>query len=137
MSNPSRTLATPLSPAGSSLSYSEINLQAENLAPPRARAIPRVEVIHGHTRVDDYYWMRERSDPEVVAYLEAENRHTESVMRHTQDLQEQLYQEMRTRIKETDLSVPERLDGYLYYTRTDAGGKYPILCRKPGCLEAA
>ena len=137
MSNPSRTLATPLAPAGNSLSYSEINLQAENLAPPMARAIPRVEVLHGDTRVDHYYWMRERSNPEVVAYLEAENRHTESVMRHTQGLQEQLYQEMRARIKETDLSVPERLDGYLYYTRTEAGGQYPILCRKPGCLDAA
>jgi oligopeptidase B len=135
MSNPSRTLATPLAPAGSSLSYSEANLHTENPAPPVARAIPRVEVVHGEARVDDYYWMRERSNPEVIAYLEAENRHTESVMRHTQGLQERLYQEMRARIKETDLSVPERLDDYLYYTRTEAGGQYPIFCRKHGSLE--
>jgi oligopeptidase B len=136
MSNPSRTLATPLAPAGSSLSYSEINLQSEEPTPPVARPIPRVEIVHGDTRVDDYYWMRDRTNPEVIVYLEAENRHTESVMRHTQGLQEQLYQEMRGRIKETDLSVPERVDGYLYYTRTEAGRQYPILCRKPGDLHA-
>jgi oligopeptidase B len=135
MSNPSRTLATPLAPAGSSLSYSEANLHTENPAPPVARAIPRVEVVHGEARVDDYYWMRDRSNPEVIAYLEAENRHTESVMRHTRGLQERLYQEMRARIKETDLSVPERLGDYLYYTRTEAGGQYPIFCRKHGSLK--
>jgi oligopeptidase B len=137
MSNPSRTLAAPLAPAVGSLSYSEINLHTENPAPPVARAIPRVEVIHGESRVDDYYWLRERSNPEVIAYLEAENRHTEWVMRHTQGLQEQLYQEMRARMKETDLSVPERLDGYLYYYRTVTGGQYPIFCRKHEDLDAA
>src|SRR5918995_2905287 len=136
MSNPSRTLATPLAPAGSSLSYSVINLQSEVVAPPIARAIPRVEVVHGETRVDPYYWMREKSNPEVIAYLDAENRHTDSVMRHTEDLQERLYQEMRARIKEADLSVPERLDDYLYYSRTETGGQYPIVCRKQGSAEA-
>ena len=136
MSNPSRTLATPLAPAGSSLSYSVINLQSEVVAPPIARAIPRVEVVHGETRVDPYYWMREKSNPEVIAYLDAENRHTDSVMRHTEDLQERLYQEMRARIKEADLSVPERLDDYLYYSRTETGGQYPIFCRKQGSAEA-
>jgi oligopeptidase B len=97
-----------------------------------------VEVVHGETRVDHYYWLRDRRNPEVIAYLEAENRHAEEVMRHTEGLQERLYQEMRTRIKETDLSVPERLDGYLYYTRTEAGGQYPIFCRRrdlPGAAE--
>jgi oligopeptidase B len=70
----------------------------------------------------------------VMAYLEAENRYTASVMRHTERLQEGLYQEMRRRIKETDLSVPERLDDYLYYSRTEAGGQYPIFCRRRGEL---
>jgi oligopeptidase B len=93
-------------------------------------------VIHGETRVDDYHWLRDRHDPEVTAYLEAENRHTEAVMRHTESLQEHLYQEMRARIKETDLSVPERVDRYFYYTRTEAGGQYPIFCRRGGGLEA-
>ena len=72
----------------------------------------------------------------MIAYLEAENSHTKTIMCHTQKLQEQLYQEMRGRIKETDLSVPERMDDYFYYTRTEAGGQYPILCRKRGSLTA-
>ena len=72
----------------------------------------------------------------MIAYLEAENRYTGAVMRHTEALQEQLYQEMRGRIKETDLSVPERVDDYFYYTRTEAGGQYPIFCRRHGSLEA-
>lgn len=100
--------------------------------------IPRVDVVHGETRVDHYHWLRDRDDPEVLAYLEAENRHTDEVMRHTEDLQEQLYQEMRGRIQETDLSVPERVDHYWYYNRTEAGVQYPIFCRRrdqPGALE--
>ena len=94
MSNPSRTLATPLAPAGRPLPFSEIDVVSDQPIAPVARTVPRVEVIHGETRVDDYYWMRDRSDPEVIAYLEAENRHTEAVMRHTEGLQERLYQEM-------------------------------------------
>jgi oligopeptidase B len=97
-----------------------------------APVIPRGETVHGELRVDDYFWLRDRSNPDVLAYLEAENRYTASVMRHTEGLQEQLYQEMRGRIKETDLSVPEGVDQYLYYTRTEAGGQYPILCRRHG-----
>ena len=131
MSNPSRTLATPLAPASSSLSYPTTNLQTEVSTPPVARTVPRIEVVHGETRLDPYHWLRDKNDPEVIAYLEAENRHTESVMRHTQVLQERLYQEMRARIKETDLSVPERVDDYQYYSRTEAGGQYPSYCRKP------
>jgi oligopeptidase B len=87
--------------------------------------------VHGEARIDHYFWLRERSDPEVIAYLEAENRYTATVMRSTEGLQEQLYHEMRSRIQETDLSVPERVDSFLYYTRTEAGGQYPIFCRKP------
>jgi oligopeptidase B len=102
-----------------------------------ARVNPKVHTLHGETRVDDYFWLRDRSDPEVIAYLEAENSYTAAVMRHTEALQEHLYHEMRGRIKETDLSVPERVDEYFYYTRTESGGQYPILCRKRGSLEAA
>ncbi|HEU5304593.1 MAG TPA: S9 family peptidase [Gemmatimonadales bacterium] len=101
-----------------------------------ARIEPQVHRVHGETRVDNYYWLRERSDPEVTAYLEAENRYTGAVMRHTEELQERLYREMRGRIKETDLSVPERLDQYLYYTRTETGRQYPIFCRKRGTTDA-
>ena len=135
MSNPSRSLASLIAPAGSPPHYSEIEVISEQLAPPVARVAPRVEVVHGETRVDDYYWLRNRSDPEVMAYLEAENRHTDAAMRHTEGLQERLYQEMRGRIKETDLSVPERVDDYFYYTRTQAGGQYPIFCRRRGSLD--
>jgi oligopeptidase B len=106
------------------------------LIPPVARVEPRVHTLHGETRSDDYFWLRDRSDPEVIAYLEAENRYTGAVMRHTEALQEQLYQEMRGRIKETDLSVPERVDDYFYYSRTEAGSQYPIFCRRHGSLHA-
>jgi oligopeptidase B len=95
-----------------------------------ARIDPRETTLHGETRRDEYHWLRNRDDPETLAYLQAENRYTQSVMRHTEELQEQLYQELRGRIKETDLSVPEQLDDWLYYDRTEAGGQYPIYCRR-------
>jgi len=97
---------------------------------PIARTIARVSTVHGETRVDEYSWLRDREDPETLAYLQAENRYTQAVMRHTEELQEQLYQELRGRIKETDLSVPEQVDDWLYYARTEAGGQYPIYCRR-------
>lgn len=99
--------------------------------PPVARRVPRTATTHGETRVDEYFWLRNREDPEVLAYLEAENEYTQAVMRGTEELQEELFKEMRGRIKETDLSVPERLDGWLYYHRTAAGKQYPIYCRRP------
>ena len=98
--------------------------------PPVAPASPAVTTIHGESRIDEYAWLRDRDDPRVLAYLEAENAYTQSVMRRTEGLQERLYQEMRGRIKETDLSVPTREDGWLYYTRTESGGQYPIFCRR-------
>jgi len=80
--------------------------------------------------------LREKSNPEVLAYLEAENDYTAAQMKHTEALQESLYQEMVARIKETDADVPEKLDDYFYYTRTEAGQEYPIYCRKRGRMEA-
>jgi oligopeptidase B len=139
-SNPSRTLAPALAPIGNPLEYPEITTPPlggqEEALPPVARIVPRVETIHGDTRVDDYFWLRDRSHPEVIGYLEAENRYTGAVMRHTEGLQERLYHEMRSRIKETDLSVPERVDDYFYYTRTETGHQYPIFCRRRGSVEA-
>ena len=99
--------------------------------PPVARAVPRTSTIHGDIRTDEYFWLRNREDPEVLAYLDAENAYTAAVMRPTEELQEQLFAEMRGRIKETDLSVPERIDGWLYYHRTAEGAQYPIYCRRP------
>jgi oligopeptidase B len=133
-SNPSRTLAPISAPTGTSPEFIQtergIAETESDLVPPVARVVPRVETRHGELRVDDYFWLRDRNDPAVLAYLEAENRYTADVMRNTEGLQERLYDEMRARIQETDLSVPEQLDGYLYYSRTEAGGQYPIFCRR-------
>lgn len=98
--------------------------------PPKAAKQPVTNTLHDHTWIDDYYWLRERDNPEVIAYLKEENAYLEAMMAHTADLQEQLFQEMRARIKESDLSVPYPKGDYLYYERTEEGQQYPIYCRK-------
>lgn len=107
-----------------------------NLTPPIAEKHPQVFVLHEDERIDDYFWMRDSSNPNVLAYLEAENAYTEAMMQHTEALQTTLYNEMLDRIKETDLSVPYRQDDYYYYSRTEEGKSYPIHCRKKGSLDA-
>ena len=87
-------------------------------------------VVHGDRRVDHYAWMREKNDPRVREYLEAENAYSDAVMRGTEGFQERLYQEMLGRIQQTDLSVPYLLRGWWYYTRTEEGQQYPVYCRK-------
>ncbi|HSE44234.1 MAG TPA: S9 family peptidase [Gemmatimonadales bacterium] len=104
--------------------------------PPVARQIPKVDTLHGEVRVDDYFWLREKTNPEVTAYLEAENAYTAQQMKHTEALQARLYQEMLGRIKETDLSVPVFDNGWWYYNRSEQGKNYPIFCRKRGSLSA-
>jgi oligopeptidase B len=108
------------------------------LVAPVARITPRVDTTLGDVRVDNYFWIRDdaRKNPDVIAYLDAENRYTESVMKPLEPLVEKRYQEMKGRIKETDLSVPERIGNYYYYSRTEAGKQYPILVRKKGSLSA-
>jgi len=86
--------------------------------------------IHDDRRVDDYFWLREKENPEVLRYLEAENAYTDAFLQSTEDLQGKLYQEMLSRIQQTDLSVPYTLRGYLYFTRTEEGKQYPIHCRR-------
>jgi oligopeptidase B len=103
---------------------------AENAPPPLARREPLEHVLHGDRRMDHYAWLREKQNPEVIAYLNAENAYTEAAMRGTEGFQENLYREMLGRILQTDLSVPYRLRGYLYFTRTEEGKQYPIHCRK-------
>ena len=105
-------------------------------SPPVARVIPKIDTIHGDVLEDDYSWLREKTNPEVMAYLEAENAYTSAGMQHTEALQERLYQELLGRIKETDLSVPYLDNGYWYYTRTEQGRSYPIFCRKRGSQSA-
>jgi oligopeptidase B len=97
---------------------------------PLALRRPVEHVIHGDRRVDHYAWMREKSDPQVKEYLDAENAYADELMRPTEGLQENLYEEMLGRIQQTDLSVPYLLRGYEYYTRTEEGKQYPIYCRK-------
>ncbi len=104
--------------------------------PPIAKIEPKVDTLFGDVRVDNYYWLREKSNPEVIKYLEAENAYTKAMMKHTEKFQKKLYDEMVGRIKETDLTVPEREGDYYYYSRTEQGKQYRIYCRKKGSLEA-
>ncbi|MEE9271224.1 MAG: S9 family peptidase [Candidatus Krumholzibacteria bacterium] len=102
-----------------------------------ARIVPKKLEKHGHVRVDNYYWLNERENPEVIAYLKAENEYTKAMMAHTEKLQEKLFEEIKGRIKQTDESVPYKLDDYFYYTRYEDGKEYPIYCRKKGTLEGS
>ncbi|MBD2093155.1 S9 family peptidase [Microcoleus sp. FACHB-1515] len=104
--------------------------------PPIAPQHLHIHRLHGDERPDPYFWLRDRDNPEVIAYLEAENTYTEIMMQHTRSLQETLYKEMLSRIQEDDLSVPYRDGEFYYYTRTETGKSYPIHCRKQGSLDA-
>ncbi len=95
-----------------------------------------MSLVHGERRVDEYFWLRERDNPEVRAYLEAENAYADALLAPTEPLQSRLYQEMLGRIKETDQNVPYRKGSFFYYSRTEQGRQYPIHCRKEGSLEA-
>jgi oligopeptidase B len=105
-------------------------------AAPVAKAIPHEITVHGDTRVDNYFWLRERENPDTLAYLEAENLYATAVMESTAALQEQLFGEMLGRIKEDDASVPVAVDDWFYYTRTEKDRGYAIYCRKHGSLSA-
>jgi len=93
----------------------------QSVVPPQAKIIPKVDKLHGDVRIDNYFWLRERSNPEVIEYLEAENKYTEAMMKHTKKFQGRLYKELVGRIKETDFEVPEKIDDYYYYSRTEKG----------------
>ncbi len=99
-------------------------------APPVAKKIPHVTEVNGHKLVDNYFWLREKTNPEVRAYLEAENAYTDAVMKPTEAFQKKLYDEMVSRVKETDVEVPYKEGDYFYYIRFEAGKQYPIRCRK-------
>lgn len=98
-------------------------------AEPRAEARPHRLVTHGKVRTDEFYWLREREDPDVLAYLEAENEHLRVTMAHTEALQEELYQEMVARVRQDDSTVPQRIGAWSYYTRFVEGEQYPLYCR--------
>jgi len=104
---------------------------SETPGPPPAQRRPHRTRLHGRERVDDYFWLRDRSDPEVDAYLCAENAFTETMTAHTEALRKRLFEEMLGRIKQTDLTVPYRRGTFLYYSRTEEGKQYRIYCRRP------
>ena len=102
------------------------------IAPKRPYSITQ----HGETRVDDYFWLRNREDPEVLKYLTSQMDYLDEVMGHTKPLHEALFSEMKNRIQETDSTVPEKRGGYLYYQRTEAGKQYPIFCRRKDSADS-
>src|SRR5665213_2467443 len=104
--------------------------------PPIAAKRPKAMTRFGDRRVDDYFWLRDKADPEVIAYLDAENRHTEAVMAPLAPFRARLYREMLARVKETDTSVAYRRHGYWYYQRMEQGLQYPIHCRRKGSMRS-
>lgn len=112
------------------------NGHGSNLQPPMTAKKTKTTKIHNDTVNDDYFWLREKSNPEVIAHLEAENAHTDAVLKPTAALQEKLYKEMVGHIKETDVTVPYQWGDYFYYTRTEQGKQYSIYARKKGSLDA-
>ena len=102
---------------------------------PSAKICPRELNAHGDIRIDNYYWLNERENPEVIAYLEEENLYQEAMMKDTEPLQQQLYDEIVGRIKQDDVSYPTKRNGYYYYSRYEEGKEYPIYCRRKDNME--
>lgn len=110
-------------------------MTTEKTSQPIAPKCLHVLSCHGDERIDNYFWMHDRNDPQLIAYLQAENHYTDLMMQHTKGLQERLYDEMSDRIEEAELSVPYRQGEFYYYWRTEAGKNYPIFCRKQSSLD--
>ena len=121
--------ATPQTP-------SSVQRTTQTPVPPVAKKVPKEIVTHGDKRVDDYFWLREKTNAEVIAYLEAENAYGEAVTRPQQPFRDRLYKEMLGHLQETDTSAPVRRGEFFYYQRTEKGKNYPIFCRKHGSLKA-
>ncbi|MBR4155327.1 MAG: S9 family peptidase [Bacteroidales bacterium] len=102
---------------------------------PTAKKCPRELNAHGEIRIDNYYWLNERENPEVIDYLEQENRYQETMMKDTEDLQKQIYDEIVGRIKQDDVSYPIKRNGYYYYSRYEEGQEYPVYCRRKDNME--
>jgi oligopeptidase B len=118
--------------------YSQINTNkmSDKIQPPVAKIVPKTLEKHGDKRIDNYYWLNERENPEVIDYLNKENEYYQKSTAHTKPLQDDLFIEMKSRIKEDDSSVPYLYNGYYYITRYETGKDYPIYSRKKGSLEA-
>jgi oligopeptidase B len=107
-----------------------------NPNPPSAKRVPHQLERHGHVRIDEYYWLKDRDNPEVLAYLQAENEYAAALRSHTLDLERTLFEEIKGRIQQTDLSVPFKLGDYVYFTRYEEGKEYALYCRKKGALTS-
>jgi oligopeptidase B len=112
------------------LMTSTTTLAATAPTPPIAAKLPWQETRHGEVVTDDYHWLREKTNPKVIAYLKAENAYTQAMTKQLAPLSKKLYGEIKGRMKETDLSVPSRRGNFYYYSRTEAGQQYPIICRR-------
>jgi len=108
----------------------------KSISPPKAKQIPKKLVIHNDIRVDEYYWLRERGNTKVIDHLNKENDYLKQEMKHTEEFQKSLFEEMKSRIKEDDATVPYKLNGYWYITRYEKGKDYPIYSRKKETLNA-
>ncbi len=117
--------------SATSMMYDKMNLPA-----PTVKQIPKELSIHGDTRTDEFYWLNQRENPEVIAYLNSENEYREQMTSHTKAFQEKLFEEIKGRIKQDDESVPYKENGYYYLTRYETGKEYPIYSRKKGSLDA-
>ena len=106
------------------------------LTPPAAKIIPKADTVFNDIRTDNYFWIRDKENPDVIEYLKSENTYYRCCNEITEALQESLYNEMLSRIKETDVNVPYREGDYFYYTRTEKGKQYPFYCRKKNNLNA-
>lgn len=108
---------------------------SNGLLPPVAKKIPKTLTAHGHSRIDNYFWLNQRDNPDVIAYLKAENDYLDGVMKHTEALQQKLFNEITGRLKQEDQSVPYYENGYYYYHRYEQGNEYPLYCRKKESLK--
>ncbi len=117
-------------------SQNKTNKMSDKLQPPVAKIVPKTLEKHGDKRIDNYYWLNERENPEVIDYLNKENEYYQKSTAHTKPLQDELFLEMKSRIKEDDSSVPYLYNGYYYITRFEKGKDYPIYSRKKGSLDA-
>lgn len=113
-----------------------LKMMEKNIQPPIAAKKPKELSTLGHTRMDNYYWLNDRDNPEVIDYLNAENLYLDTMMSHTKAFREKLYDEMVGRIKQTDMSVPYKDNGYFYITRYEEGQEYPIHSRRKGSMDS-
>ena len=112
------------------------NMKKTEIPEPRAEKIDKIMTIHDHQRIDEFYWLNERNNPKVIEYLNAENTYRDQYMEDYKDLEEGIFNEIKSRIKEDDSSVPYLDNGYYYYTRYEKGKQYPIYCRKKENLSS-